>query len=68
MPLAEIYLRFMCSTLQRNRSNLFSRQAKKLKCALVQQNMKLTIVIVALIIFILIVLAIVIYLIVDKFT
>lgn len=52
----------------RDQSNLFNRQAKKLKCALIQQNMKLTIVIVALIIFILVVLAIVIYLVVDKFT
>jgi len=52
----------------RDQSNLFNRQAKKLKCALIQQNMKLTIVIVALIIFILVILAIIIYLVVDKFT
>lgn len=52
----------------RDQSMTFQRKAKQLKCALIQQNMKLTIVIVALVLFILIVLAIIIYLIVQRFT
>lgn len=47
-------------------SNNFQRHTRTLKCALIQQNMKLSIIIAAIIFFILIVLAIIIYLVVKR--